>query len=61
MSKPPFTWRTIERHIEDILRDEGFELDEDKNSDKIIQVVEDMPTLNITAMAQELMERMKGS
>lgn len=49
-------WRDLEQELKDLLRREGFELDEDNLGDIITVRGWD---LNLTYLAKELWERMK--
>lgn len=50
-------WRLLEDEIIDILRREGFTLDENRDGDKIIDV-DKSPELNISIFARKLAERL---
>lgn len=53
-------WRLLESEIVDILRREGFAIDENVEGDKIIpDSAVDMPELNISYFARELASRVE--
>lgn len=59
-SKTPLHWRTLEFHICEILRAEGFELDQTSDTGDKTALPTTHGPLNLTLFAQALAERLES-